>query len=76
MFALLKKKGWATSLSAGESGSSLSSRSVFMVHIELTDTGHSFPPCLTIYLEFRVNTTANKMLEQKHCFQELYYSIT
>ncbi len=39
MFALLKKLGWATSLSAGESGNSLSSRSIFMVHIELTDTG-------------------------------------
>ncbi|KAL0019017.1 hypothetical protein WJX77_001203 [Trebouxia sp. C0004] len=40
VFALLKKLGWATSLSAGESGNSLSSRSIFMVHIELTDTGH------------------------------------
>jgi len=39
VFALLKKLGWATSLSAGESGNSLSSRSIFMVHIELTDTG-------------------------------------
>ena len=44
MFALLKKKGWATSLSAGESGGSLSSRSIFMVHIELTDAGQSLPP--------------------------------
>ncbi|KAL0046282.1 hypothetical protein WJX82_008028 [Trebouxia sp. C0006] len=40
VFALLKKLGWATSLAAGESGNSLSSRSVFMVHVELTDTGH------------------------------------
>ena len=46
MFALLKKNGWATSLSAGESGGSLSSRSIFMVHIELTDAGESFPPFL------------------------------
>ena len=46
VFAVLKKLGWATSLSAGESGSSLSSRSVFMVHIELTDAGKSISrPC-------------------------------
>lgn len=51
VFALLKKLGWATSLSAGESGNSLSSRSVFMIHIELTDTG--VPPCTpeTLYLQ-------------------------
>ncbi|KAL3136082.1 hypothetical protein ABBQ32_007106 [Trebouxia sp. C0010 RCD-2024] len=32
--------GWATSLSAGEGGGSLSSRSIFMLHIDLTDAGH------------------------------------
>ncbi|KAK9803974.1 hypothetical protein WJX72_009535 [[Myrmecia] bisecta] len=40
VFALLKKQGWATGLSAGEGGSSFSTRSFFMVKVELTDEGH------------------------------------
>ena len=55
MFALLKKKGWATSLSAGESGGSLSSRSIFMIHIELTDAGESLPPFLMFPLHIRLS---------------------
>ena len=43
MFALLKARGWATSLSAGESGNSFSSRSFFFVRIELTDEGACVP---------------------------------
>lgn len=35
-FALLKARGWASALAAGESGSSISSRALFYVRIELT----------------------------------------
>lgn len=38
-FALLKARGWATALSAGEGGSSFSARSFFTVGITLTDEG-------------------------------------
>jgi len=38
-FALLKARGWATGLSAGEGGSSFSARSFFTVGITLTDEG-------------------------------------
>lgn len=38
-FALLKARGWATELSAGEGGSSFSARSFFTVGINLTDEG-------------------------------------
>ncbi len=50
IFALLKNLGWATSLSAGESGNSLSSCSIFMVHIELTDTGAPLCSCMQNHL--------------------------
>ena len=53
MFALLKKMGWATSLSAGESGGSISSRSIFMIHIELTDAG------LVSYLQHQLQHNDN-----------------
>lgn len=43
-FALLKAKGWASGLSAGESGGSLSSRGFFCVRVELTDAGHEHVP--------------------------------
>jgi insulysin len=39
-FAYLKKQGWITALSAGEASTSCSSRSFFMVRLELTDEGH------------------------------------
>ena len=39
VFALLKRLGWATGLSAGESGLSITSRSFFDVRIDLTDEG-------------------------------------
>ncbi|GAX77819.1 hypothetical protein CEUSTIGMA_g5262.t1 [Chlamydomonas eustigma] len=39
LFSLLKQIGWATALSAGESGLSISSRSFFYVKVELTDEG-------------------------------------
>lgn len=38
-FALLKAKGWATALVAGEASTSFSSRSFFMCQIELTEEG-------------------------------------
>ena len=38
-FAVLKARGWATELSAGEGGSSFSARSFFTVGINLTDEG-------------------------------------
>ena len=41
--ALLKRKGWAVELSAGESGLSFSSASVFSISIVLTDEGGSTP---------------------------------
>ncbi len=63
MFALLKKNGWATSLSAGESGGSISSRSIFMLHIELTDAGESLPPFLT---HSTADTTAQHAGRQMH----------
>lgn len=40
LFALLKHKGLAHSLSAGEAGTSFSSRSFFCCKIDLTDEGH------------------------------------
>ncbi len=40
-FAVLKARGWATGLSAGEGGSSFSARSFFTVGISLTDEGKS-----------------------------------
>jgi hypothetical protein len=39
VFALLKSKRWATSLVAGESGSSLSCASFFYCRVELTEEG-------------------------------------
>ncbi|EFN55439.1 hypothetical protein CHLNCDRAFT_35384 [Chlorella variabilis] len=39
-FALLKARGWATGLVAGEAGTSYSGRSFFMCRIDLTDEGH------------------------------------
>lgn len=39
MFALLKARGLATELAAGESGMSFSGASLFSVHIVLTDEG-------------------------------------
>ncbi|KAG7668348.1 hypothetical protein Ndes2526B_g00937 [Nannochloris sp. 'desiccata'] len=39
-FAYLKKRGWATGLVAGEASTSFSSRSFFMVRIDLTEAGH------------------------------------
>ncbi|KAG2487100.1 hypothetical protein HYH03_014213 [Edaphochlamys debaryana] len=39
VFALLKSRGWASALWAGESGGSLSFASFFTVHIELTEEG-------------------------------------
>ena len=39
VFAVLKRLGWATGLSAGESGLSITSRSFFDVRIDLTDEG-------------------------------------
>ena len=39
MFALLKARGWAVELSAGESGMSFSAASLFSVNIVLTDEG-------------------------------------
>jgi secreted Zn-dependent insulinase-like peptidase len=38
-FAVLKARGWATGLNAGEGGSSFSARSFFTVGITLTDEG-------------------------------------
>jgi insulysin len=40
-FALLKARGWATGLVAGEAGTSYSGRSFFMCRIDLTDEGHA-----------------------------------
>lgn len=40
VFALLKAKGWATSLVAGEGGNSIDSRSFFYVKMDLTEEGH------------------------------------
>lgn len=40
VFAYLKKRGWATGLVAGEASTSFSSRSFFMVRIDLTEAGH------------------------------------
>ncbi|CAD7703211.1 unnamed protein product [Ostreobium quekettii] len=40
VFALLKELGYATSLSAGESGTGFSERSMFHVSVELTDLGN------------------------------------
>eukprot|EP00873_Tetraselmis_striata_P029260 jgi/Tetstr1/449524/TSEL_036612.t1 len=39
-FQLLKAKKWVTSLAAGESGLSISSRSLFNIRVDLTDHGH------------------------------------
>lgn len=39
LFALLKARGWATSLSAGEGSGSFSARSFFSIGITLTDEG-------------------------------------
>lgn len=38
-FAALKARGWATGLSAGESGGSFSAKSFFSVSVALTDQG-------------------------------------
>ena len=38
-FAVLKARGWATSLVAGEAGTSYSGRSFFMCRVELTEEG-------------------------------------
>lgn len=54
MFAVLKARGWAVELSAGESGMSFSAASLFSVNIVLTDEGalaiararrHDFATC-------------------------------
>ena len=42
VFAVLKSRGWATALSAGEGSLSFSGRSFFSVHIVLTKEGE--PP--------------------------------
>ena len=39
-FAVLKAKGWATGLVAGEASTSFSTRSFFMVRVDLTEEGH------------------------------------
>jgi insulysin len=39
-FAYLKKRGWASGLVAGEASTSFSSRSFFMVRVDLTESGH------------------------------------
>ena len=39
MFAVLKARGWATSLVAGEGALSFSNRSFFMCKVDLTDEG-------------------------------------
>ena len=39
MFALLKAKGWASGLVAGESGVSMSCTSFFYCRVELTEAG-------------------------------------
>jgi hypothetical protein len=41
VFAVLKARGWAVELSAGESGMSFSAASLFSVNIVLTDEGAS-----------------------------------
>ena len=40
-FAVLKAKGWANGLVAGEASTSFSARSFFMVRVDLTDEGHA-----------------------------------
>ncbi|KAL6770545.1 hypothetical protein ACKKBF_B31700 [Auxenochlorella protothecoides x Auxenochlorella symbiontica] len=47
LFALLKARGWATDLCAGESGTSFSAASIFMVRIGLTDAGQEHVPEVT-----------------------------
>jgi hypothetical protein len=43
VFALLKARGWAVELSAGESGMSFSAASLFSINIILTDEGAQCP---------------------------------
>lgn len=43
LFALLKARGLAVELSAGESGLSFSAASLFVVNIVLTDAGAVWP---------------------------------
>ena len=45
MFAVLKARGWAVELSAGESGMSFSAASLFSVNIVLTDEGEHAGLC-------------------------------
>lgn len=66
MFALLKKMGWATSLSAGEGGGSLSSRSIFMIHIELTDIGQYLLPHLTRTCTWNNRNTKTTVMQSSH----------
>lgn len=53
VFSLLKSKGWATGLVAGEASTSFSARSFFMVRIDLTDLGHKhMPDVLALVFEY------------------------
>lgn len=53
VFSLLKSKGWATGLVAGEASTSFSARSFFMVRIDLTDLGHdNLPDVLATVFEY------------------------
>ena len=49
-FALLKARGWASALAAGESGSSISSRALFYVRVELTGAPARAAPLLALAL--------------------------
>lgn len=40
VFSLLRKKGWATGLVAGEANTSFSNQSFFMCHVDLTEEGN------------------------------------
>lgn len=44
MFAVLKARGWATQLSAGEGGASFSGRSFLEVRVLLTKEGATHSP--------------------------------
>ena len=76
VFAVLKARGWATSLVAGEGALSFSNRSFFMCKADLTDAGgppaHLFPTAQTpIPAVPSLSTSILSIIHKKHHISHL-----